>query len=458
MTGITGKTLSRRTLLRGLGTALALPALDAMRPAFGAASRLPGQSPCRLVFCYVPNGIIMQDWTPASTGAGFAYQPIMKPLESMREKVTVITGLTHNTGRALGDGPGDHARAASTFLTGMHPRKTAGADISLGVSVDQLAAQAVGAKTRFASLELGLEGGRQAGNCDSGYSCAYSNNISWRSSTTPNPPEINPRQLFERMFGYGDPSETAESRARRQRYDKSVLDYVLTDAQKLQAGLGVTDRRKLDEYLSAVRDIEGRIAAAEKAAESVNLKELAPGFEKPMGIPADYAEHARLMFDLMALALQTDQTRILTLMMAREGSNRAYREVGVTDGHHGLTHHRNNAEWIAKIKLINQYHVEQFAYFVKKLDSIKDGDGTLLDNSMVVYGSGLADGNRHTHHELPILLCGRGAGKLKTGRHVFYPKETPLTNLYVTMLENMDVRTTGLGDSTGVLSQLSELT
>jgi len=448
-------------MLRGFGTALALPLMDAMSPAFAgpATARAAGSGATRLVFCYVPNGIIMGDWTPESTGAlGGEFKRIMKPLEPLRKKLTVLSGLTHNTGRALGDGPGDHARAASTFLTGVHPKKTASAAISLGISADQVAAQAVGHQTRIASLELTLESGRQAGNCDSGYSCAYSNNISWRSATTPNPPEYNPRVIFERMFGNADPSETPASRARRQRYNRSILDFVLEDAASLKSDLGATDRQKLDEYLSAVRDVETRIAAAEKlSADAPNLVELAPGFEKPAGVPVDYADYSRLMFDLMTLALQTDQTRIMTLMMAREGSNRPYREIGISDGHHGLTHHRNNAEWIEKIRQINEYHVRQFAYFLQKLDSVQDGDATLLDRSMIVYGSSISDGNRHTHHDLPIVVAGGGNRQIRAGRHLQYPKETQLTNLFLTLLESMSVPAGSLGDSTGPLKHLVDL-
>jgi hypothetical protein len=452
---ISGKHLSRRTLLRGLGTAIALPALDSMVPAM-AAGRLASRPPTRMVFCYVPNGIIMEDWTPDTSGPSYTFKSVMKPLEPLRDKISVLTGLTHNTGRALGDGPGDHARAASTFLTGVHPKKTAAADISLGKSVDQYAAEAIGRKTRIASLELTLEPGRQAGNCDSGYSCAYSNNISWRSANTPNPPETNPRVIFERMFGGVDPSETASARAKRERYDKSILDFVLEEARALQANLGPTDKRKLDEYLTAVREIEERIAAAEKENRaSANLAELAPGFEKPQGIPVNYAEHAHLMFDLMALAMRADVTRIFTLMLAREGSNRAYKEIGVPDGHHGLTHHKGNAEWIDKIRKINTYHVEQFAWFLNKLDSISDNGGSLLDHSMVVYGSGLSDGNRHTHHDLPVVLGGKGNGRITSaGRHLLYPRETPMANLFLTMLDNLDVPTGQLGDSTGELNHI----
>ncbi|MCC6538861.1 MAG: DUF1552 domain-containing protein [Bryobacterales bacterium] len=448
--------LSRRTLLRGFGTALALPMMEAM--AAPAAKTAASSGATRMVYCYVPNGIIMEHWTPNTVGKLGEFQRVMKPLEPLREKLTVLSGLTHNTGRALGDGPGDHARAASTVLTGVHPRNTASANISLGVSADQIAAETIGKQTRLASLELTLESGRQAGNCDSGYSCAYSNNISWRSATTPNPPEYNPRIIFERMFGNADPTETAASRARRERYNRSILDFALEDAASLQGALGATDRRKLDEYLTAVREVEMRIAQAEKlAANAPNLATLAPGFEKPAGVPVDYAEYAKLMFDLMALALQTDSTRVMTLMMAREGSNRPYREIGISDGHHGLTHHRNNAEWIEKIAQINEYHVKQFAYFIQKLDSIQDGDATLLDRSMIVYGSGLADGNRHTHHELPMVIAGGGNRQIRTGRHVQFPKETPLTNLYLTLLEAMQVPAGALGDSTGRLNHVIDL-
>ena len=447
---ITRKYLSRRALLRGLGTAVALPVLDAMTPALASAGRIGAGGPRRMVFVYVPNGVIMDGWTPAATGRNFEFLRILKPLEPFRQRLLLLSGLTHNTGRALGDGPGDHARAAASFLTGVHPKKTAGADISLGVSVDQVAAQAIGDKTRFASLELSLEGGRQAGNCDSGYSCAYSNNLSWRSPTTPNPPEINPRLVFERLFGDFDPSESAEARARRKLYNQSILDFVAEDTERLKKDLGPADRRKLDEYLTAVREIETRIARAEQQDGLVN-----PGIEKPLGVPVDYAEYARLMFDLLATALQSDLTRVATFMMAREGSNRTYREIGVSDGHHGLTHHRNNEEWIEKIRQINLYNCELFAYFISRLDFLRDNDGSVLDNSMVIYGSGISDGNRHTHHELPVVLAGRAGGSLRSGLHLRYPKETPMTNLYLSMLERAGIPTDSLGDSTGQLQHLS---
>jgi len=447
---ITGKSLARRTFLRGIGATIALPMLDAMTPAFAAASRLGSNSPRRLVFVYVPNGIIMKDWTPAAEGAAFEFPRILKPLEPYRKDLMILSGLTHNTGRALGDGPGDHARAAASFLTGVHPKKTAGADISSGVSVDQIAAQKIGAATRFASLELGCEDGRLVGNCDSGYSCAYSNSISWRTTSTPMPPEVNPRAVFERLFG--DASETPEARARRLAYNKSILDFVLEDTQRLKGDLGKTDRHKLDEYLDAVREIERRIELAEHDSQ-----QFTPPIEKPAGVPVEFADHVRVMFDLMVLAFQADLTRISTFMICREGSTRTYREIGVSDAHHPLTHHRGNPEWIEKVAKINCFHLEQFAYFVGKLKATPDGDGTLLDRMMVVYGSGLADGNQHTHNDLPVAIAGGGNGVLHAGRHVRYPKETPMTNLYVAMLDHMGITPEHIGDSTGELQHLTDL-
>lgn len=439
-------------LLRGVGAALGLPFLDAMTPAFAAPSKSTGKSPSRMAFVYVPNGIIMQDWTPASEGAEFEFKRVMTPMAPLRKKVMVLTGLMQNGGRALGDGPGDHARAASSFLTGAHPKKTAGADIKIGISVDQVAAQRLGKATKFASMELGLEDGRLVGSCDSGYSCAYSNNLSWRSENSPMPPEINPRLVFERLFGSGDEVEDAPARARRLQYEKSVLDSVLEETKSLQTSLGSTDRRKLDEYLYSVREIEKRIETNER-----DSRQMAPPMLKPEGAPLDYGQHARLMYDLMTVAFQMDATRVLTFMMGREGSGRAYREIGVPDAHHGLTHHRGNEEWIEKIRKINTYHVEQFAYFIDKLSKTPDGDGTLLDSSMIIYGSGIADGNRHTHHDLPVLLAGGGNGTLKSGRHVKYASETPMANLFLSMLDLAGAPTEMLGDSKGKLNHLSGL-
>lgn len=447
---MTQKHLPRRTFLRGLGTSIALPLLDAMAPAFSAAPRAGSTPPCRMALAYVPNGVIMEDWTPMADGPGFELKPILEPLAEYRQHMLLLSGLTHNNGRALGDGPGDHARAAASYLTGVHPRKTAGASIRNGVSVDQVAAQAVGGRTRFPSIELGCEDGRQAGNCDSGYACAYSNNISWRSETSPMPPEINPRLVFERLFG-ADAGQDPAERARRRRYRKSILDFVQDDTRQLKGELGPADRRKLDEYLYAVRDIEKRIQIAESDPSQID-----PSIAKPAGVPVEYANHVRLMFDLMTVAFQADLTRIATFMFAREGSNRTYREIGVNEAHHGLTHHRNDQEKIRKISQINRFHMQQFAGFVGRLASVPDGDGTLLDHSLVVYGSGIADGNRHTHHDLPVLVLG-GRGAIKTGRHVRYPAETPMTNLYLSLLDRMGVDVEGLGDSTGKLQGLTEL-
>jgi hypothetical protein len=452
---IVGKPLPRRTFLSGLGTMIALPMLYAMTPALAAVSKLPAKTkaPCRAAFVYVPNGVDMPRWTPEKIGTDFDLPRILEPVAPYRGNVLVLSGLTQNGGRALGDGPGDHARAAASFLTGVHPRKTAGADIEAGVSIDQVAAQHIGGKTQFASLELGCEDGRQVGNCDSGYSCAYSNNVAWRTPSSPMPPIINPRAVFERLFGSGDDGEDAVSRAKRERYNKSILDSALDDTRKLEASLGPTDRRKLDEYLYAVREIEKRIEAAER-----DSKQLPPSIEKPAGVPPEYSDHARLMFDLMTVAFQADLTRVSTFMMAREGSTRTYREIGIPDAHHPLTHHRGNVEMIEKVSQINRYHVEQFAYFLGKLKSTPDGDGTLLDHVMVIYGSGLADGNRHTHNNLPVLLAGSGCGTLRTGRHVQYPPETPMANLFLAMLDRMGVPTEHLGDSNGELNHLTDLT
>jgi hypothetical protein len=425
--------------------------LDAMIPAFPAPSESKSKAPARMAFVYVPNGIDMRLWTPGGLGADFEFPRLLEPLLPYRSDILVISGLTHNGGRALGDGPGDHARAAASFLTGIHPKKTAGADICAGISVDQVAAQNVGTATRFASLELGCEDGRQVGNCDSGYSCAYSNNISWRASATPMPPEINPRLVFERLFAGVDVSETPASRAKRERYNKSILDFVLEDTRELKGELGPADRRKLDEYLHAVREIERRIETAER-----DSKEIAPSIEKPTGIPIDFTEHAHLMFDLMAVAFQADLTRITTFMLGREGSTRTYREIGVSEAHHPLTHHRNDPEMLEKVGKINRFHVEQFAYFLGKLKSIQDGEGTLMDRIMLVYGSGISDGNRHLHHDLPVLLVGRGAGAT-TGRHVRYAQETPMANLFLTMLDRLGVHPESLGDSNGRLQDLSNL-
>jgi hypothetical protein len=447
----TGKKLPRRSFLRGLGTIVALPALDAMMPAFARANSAELKALVRIGFAYVPNGIIMRDWTPKALGGDFEFTRILKPLEALREDILVLSGLDSHTGNALGDGPGDHARAGASFLTGVHCRKTAGADIRGGISVDQAAAAKLSGVTRFSSLELGCEDARTVGDCDSGYSCAYTNSISWRTPQTPMPPEVNPRAAFERLFGSEDLSLDPQLRARRARYRKSILDMVSADTQNLVKTLGPADRRKMDEYLFSIREIEQRIQKAEQ-----DPRRLPAGIDKPAGIPFEFPEYAKLMCDLQVLAFQADLTRVTTFVIGREGSNRVYSELGINDPHHPLTHHRNNPEWIDKVTRINTLHTEVFAYLVKKLKTTPDGDGTLLDHSMICYGSGLADGNRHTHEALPVLLAGRGAGSIKPGRHIRYTAGTPITNLYLSMLDRMGAHQESIGDSAGRLNQLED--
>jgi hypothetical protein len=401
-----------------------------------------------MAFLFIPNGAHMPAWTPEAEGADFKLPATLEPLEKVRDKLLVLSGLAHDTGFAHGDGAGDHARSAATFLTGVHPIKTDGKGIRAGISVDQLAAERLGRETRFASLELGCEEGKLAGSCDSGYSCAYSNNISWRSPTEPAGKEVNPRQLFDRLFGADDEHEKTQSRAKRDLERKSILDLVQQDARGLRRKLGKNDARKLDEYLTGVREIEKRI---DNAGEGLFVENQ---LTRPRGAPKDFAKHARLMGDLLAVAFQSDLTRIATWMFANEGSNKTYRGLDITDGHHTLSHHQNDPEKQAKIAKINRYHVEQLAYFLERLDSISEGDGTVLDNTMLVYGSGIGDGNRHNHDDLPVLVAGGGASALQGGRHLRYPKGTPLMNLYLSMLHKVGVDVDAVGDSTEPLEGL----
>jgi hypothetical protein len=448
MSIVTGKHLSRRTVLRGIGAAIALPALDAMTPALAAP--VLKKAPVRLSFAYVPNGIIMKDWTPAALGKEFTLPRTLQPLEPFRQELMVLTGLDARNGNALGDGPGDHARAGASFLTGVHCKKTMGADIHNGISADQIAAQTLVDRTRFPSLELGCEDSRTVGDCDSGYSCAYTNSISWRSPSTPMPPEVNPRLVFERLFG-ADAGLDPHTRAQRMFYRRSILDLVREDTASLVKTLGRADRRKLDEYLTGVREIETRIQKTEKTRPVV------PAIPPPAGIPPEFSEYVKLMYDLQVAAFQADLTRVATMVVGREGSLRVYPEIGVPDSHHPLTHHRNNPEWIEKVVKINRFHVELLAYFLGKLKATPDGDGTLLDHVMIVYGSGISDGNRHTHEDLPILLAGRGGGTLQPGRHLTYPNGTCLTNLYAALLDRMGVHPKSIGDSTGEVAHLSDI-
>lgn len=444
--------ISRRTVLRGLGTAMALPWLEAMGPTSALATPADPSvkvAPLRMAFFYVPNGAHMADWTPKQVGTDFSLPLILEPLAPLKDDLVVLSGLAQRNGNALGDGGGDHARALSTFLTGCHPLKTDGANIRVGVSVDQIAASKVGDRTRFASLELGIDRGAQSGSCDTGYSCAYSSNISWRTESTPMAKEVNPRLVFDRLFATQGGEGTAAMRARRELYKKSILDYVAEDAATLKGRLGITDQRKVEEYLTAVREIEKRVDRASKPSDGDR-----PDFARPAGVPREFQEHVRLMCDLMVLAFQGDVTRISTFMFANEGSNRSYPFIGVPEGHHDLSHHGNDAKKHEQIKKINRLHVSQFAYFVNKLKSIPEGEGSLLDNSMIVYGSGISDGNRHNHNDLPVLLAGKGGGSIQTGRHIKLEKETPLNNLYLSLLDRMGASVDQFGDSTGRLEAL----
>jgi hypothetical protein len=447
---ITKKHLPRRTVLRGLGATLALPLLDGMVPALAAIRNTAARPTARLGIVYVPNGIWMDQWTPDTddlTGA----KSILAPLAPYRERMLVLTGLSNKQGDALpGEGAGDHARAAAAYLTGVHPRKTEGADIQAGVSMDQLAARTLGSETQLASLEVSLDSREPVGACDPGYSCAYANTLSWRSPTTPLPMENDPRVVFERLFGSAESTDAAARGARRAE-DRSILDVVTGKVARLKSDLGARDRTKLDEYLAAVRDLERRIQKAEGQAADL------PALDQPAGIPSTFAEHAKLMFDLQVLAYQADLTRVITFMVGNETSQRAYPEIGVPDAHHPLSHHGGDTEKIQKLVKVNCYHADLFAYYLEKLNATPDGDGSLLDHSLILYGSGMSDGNNHNHHNLPTLLVGGGAGQLRGGRHVRYPDKTPITNLFLSMLDKLGVREESLGDSTGRIEHLSDV-
>lgn len=447
------RTISRRTVLRGAGATLALPLLEAMMPSTLLANTASKTAapPLRSAFLYLPNGAIMKHWTPEQTGDDFTLPRTLEPLAAHQDKLLVLSGLAHAKARANGDGPGDHARSAGTFLTGVQLKKTEGRDIRAAKSVDQVAAEHVGRQTRLASLEIGIEPGKQAGNCDSGYSCAYSTNVSWRSPTMPMIKEIYPRKAFERLFGRYEEQGDREAATRRARNRRSVLDSVLEEARSLKRTLGGTDNRKVDEYLESVRQVERSIAAA----ENHDHLEEPPEIEVPIGVPREYAKHVHLMLDLMVLALATDQTRVVSFMFGNGASNRPYPQIGIHAGHHDLTHHERKEAKIERVSQINRYHMERLAYLLDKMKSVEEAGGTLLDNSMILCGSGISDGNRHAHHDLPILLAGGGGGSLNTGRHLKYPTHTPLCNLYLSMLDRMGTSPEGFGDSTGRLDNLS---
>lgn len=446
------KPISRRTILRGLGASIALPFLDAMVPStFSAAAAAKSAAPVRMAMFFLPNGMNMAEFLPTETGTGFSLSPTLQPLAAVKNDITVLSGLCLNGARSQGDGGGDHARSAAAFLTGAHPVKTAGADIHNGVSVDQVAANKIGSETRLPSLELGLDRGQTAGECDSGYSCAYVTNISWRSPVNPMPHEVNPAAVFERLFGSADEIANAQNRVRRLAERRSILDFVADDSKSLASTLGSADQQKLDEYTTSIRQIEKQIEKARLAS----AKPVDPGMARPSGIPEDFKEHMRLMCDLMILSFRMDITRVSTCMVARDGSERTFRWLGLSDGHHTLSHHGRKQEKLDAIAKIDHFHVEQYAYMLEKMKSIKEGDRTLLDNSMILFGAGISDGNRHNHDHLPIVLAGRGGGTINPGRHVSVAPNTPLCNLYLSMLDRMGVKEDRFGDSTGMLSELT---
>lgn len=437
--------LSRRTFLRGLGTAIALPWLEAMAPSSLCATP-PPRPARRVAFIYVPNGMHMPAFTPQRIGPDFDLPELLQPLAPWRDNLLVLSGLACDKARANGDGPGDHARAMAAFLTCCQPRKTNGADIRVGVSIDQVIARHIGRETRLASLEIGCEPALLSGTCDSGYSCAYSSSLSWRSPTTPNPKETNPRAVFERLFMDGPAGESTQARAKRLLRQRSLLDFVQEDAKDLARRLGGKDRAKLEEYLSVIRDVEqrlDRLASGTIAPENGSI---------PKDRPSNYAEHLRLMTDMLVLAFQADLTRVATFAFANEGSNRPYRFLGVPEGHHDLSHHGNDQDKQTKIKRINAFHLEQLAYLVQRLSEITEGESNLLENMALLYGSGIGDGNRHNHDDLPLLVIGRFGGQWKTGRHLRFPHNTPLANLYLTLLERLNLLQDRFGDSTGRLS------
>ena len=449
---ITRKHLPRRTFLRGVGASIALPLLDGMVPAMTALAKTAAAPVRRLGFFYVPNGMAMKYWEPESEGAGFTLPRTLEPLADYRDRLNVLTGLAAMEAYPRpGEGGGDHARAAGSYLTGMHIKRTSAADVLAGVSADQIAAEALKAETQFASLELALESVELLGACDGTYACAYTNTIAWRTPTAPLPMENDPRALFERMFGTAASTEP-EARLARIRRDRSILDSVSDKAASLQVRLAPGDRVKLTEYLDAVRDVERRIRKAEQ-----QVGRDVPVVAQPAGIPQDFAEHARLMFDMLALAYQTDLTRVTTFMIGREVSSRPYPEIGIPDSHHPLSHHENDPEKIDDLGRLNRYHVEQFAHLVKKLSETQDGDGSLLDQSVLVYGAGISDSNTHFHDNLPIATVGGGAAGLRGGRHIRYPDETPVTNLWMTLLDRMGVPAERIGDSTGRVRELWNL-
>ena len=447
--------LGRRAFLRGLGASVALPSFRSLGAEVNGVGPARGVTetgaPLRMAYLYVPNGVIMDKWRPEGTGSNFKFNEAMKSLNDFKNDLQVVKGLEQANGWAGSDGAGDHARGGATFLTGARPRKTAGSDIRLGVSVDQMAANYIGSETRLRSLELSCDAVRKSGNCDSGYSCAYQYNLSWRSSTQPMTPESNPRLVFERLFGGGTNAERQKGLAKRRAEKRSILDIVMDDAKSMNNELGRNDRNKLDEYLAGVREIERRIEKSESFGPPPE-----PGIGAPEGgVPSEYQEHIRLLFDMLLLAFKTDQTRISSFLLAHDGSNRSFSKLGFNEGHHSLSHHRQAQDKMDKIAKIDTFYTKQLAYFLKQMKSTEDIDGnTLLHNSMIVWGSGISDADRHTHDDLPIILAGNAGGKFQTGRHVKIPDNTPLNNLYMRLLREAGASVDRIGDSSGLLTQV----
>jgi hypothetical protein len=433
--------LDRRFFLKGVGAALALPFLDAMTPAFASASKATP----RMAFLYVPNGANMAAWTPVGSGKGFTFSPTLKALEPFREHVNVLSGLALHSADRLNDGAGDHSRATGAFLSGCHAKRTQGADLELGVTADQIAARVIGKDSLLPSLELGIDDHFTAPLCDEGYTCAYSNTLSWTSSNTPLPQENDPRLVFERLFGEGG---DIHHRIARLRENRSILDSVTGDMKQLQGTLGNPDRQRMDQYFEAIRQVELRLQRVEK--QNAESPTMGAGLTRPLGAPDKFEDHIQLIMDLQVLAFQSDITRVTTLMFAGERSGRSYPQVGVPDSHHSVSHHENNPEKLAKVAKIDSCHIQQLAYFVGKLRNTPDGDSNLLQNSMVLYGAGISNGNVHDHSPLPIVLCGGGGGQIEGGRHIVYQNEPPLSNVLRGMLEKVGVHADKLGESTGV--------
>ena len=441
---LTKKHLPRRTFLRGMGVTMALPLLDAMIPAHTLLAQTAANPKARLGFVYVPHGAIMDKWTPASEGAGFEFTPILKPLEAHRNYVNVVTGLGHRAA----DTTAVHSLSPTTWLSGVRPKATQGVDAFAGVTADQIAAQAIGQDTILPSMELATEDhSGLIGSCDRDYGCIYMNTLSWRTPTTPLPMEINPRKVFQRMFGEGG---SASERKARIQEDRSILDAITKEASSLQLQLGPSDRQTMTQYLENVREIERRIQRAESSQGEQDLQ--LP--TRPAGVPFDFEEHVKLMYDLMALSYQANVTRVITFMVSREVSNRTYTQVGVTDGHHAISHHQNRAEKMEKNVRIQTFNINQFKGFLDKLKATPDGDGSLLDHAVILYGSNMSNSNAHDHFPLPNLLVGGAGGRMKGGRHLRYPDHTPMTNLLVTMLDKAGVKQETLGDSTGTLANV----